>query len=259
MSFARIFVIARNEFLEIIRDRVLYIICFYAIILAIAIRLLPEFAATTENKIFLDFGLVAMSIIGLIVAIFVGTGMVNKEVEKRTILILIAKPVGRGEFIAGKYLGLLAVIAVLITMMTVIFLGFLQLGKITYSSLSIFIAAIFLFLQLTLIAATAIAFGVFSSSLLAITLTFAVYLMGNVTQDLLQFGRLSRNPTVERLSQALYLILPDLSRLNMRNDAVYGLAALSDPTTLIANAGYGLLYSAMLLAIAILIFSQREF
>jgi ABC-type transport system involved in multi-copper enzyme maturation permease subunit len=124
---------------------------------------------------------------------------------------------------------------------------------------SILLAAIFLFLQLTLITAAAITFGVFTSSLLAITLTFAVYLMGNVTPDLLKFGRLSRNPGIERLTQALYLILPDLSRLDLKNDAVYGSQALSDATTLIGNAGYGLLYSAMLLAIAILIFSKREF
>jgi len=259
MSFDRIFVIARNVFQEVIRDRILYIVGFYAVILAVAIRLLPEFAATTENKIFLDFGLVAMSIIGLIVAIFVGTGMVNKEIEKRTILVLIAKPVSRSEFITGKYLGLLAVLAVLIATMTAIYLGFLQFSNISYSAVSILVAAIFLFLQLTLITAMAITFGVFTSSLLAITLTFAVYLMGNVTQDLLQFGRLSHNPGIERLTQALYLILPDLSRLDLKNEAVYGVRALSDTTILIANAGYGLLYSVMLLAIAILIFSQREF
>lgn len=259
MSFDRIFVIARNVFQEVIRDRILYIIGFYALILAVAIRLLPEFAATTENKIFLDFGLVVMSVMGLIVAIFVGTGMVNKEIEKRTVLVLIAKPISRSEFITGKYLGLLAVLAVLIATMTAIYLGFLQFGNVSHSTVSILVAAIFLFLQLTLITAIAITFGVFTSSLLAITLTFAVYLIGNVTQDLLKFGRLSRNPGIEHLTQALYLILPDLSRLDVKNNAVYGLQALSDTTTLITNAGYGLFYSAMLLAIAILIFSQREF
>ncbi|AFY33821.1 ABC transporter permease [Calothrix sp. PCC 7507] len=259
MSFDRIFVIAKNVFQEVIRDRILYIIGFYALILAAAIRLLPEFAATTEGKIFLDFGIVAMSIIGLIVAIFVGTGMVNKEIEKRTILVLVAKPISRSEFITGKYLGLSAVLALLITIMTVIYLAFLQFGNISHPTASILIAAIFIFLQLTLITAVAITFGVFTSSLLAITLTCAVYLMGNITQDLLQFGRLSRNPAIERFTQGVYLILPDLSRLDLKNDAVYGLQALPDATTLITNAGYGLLYSAMLLAIAMLIFSQREF
>ncbi|MBD2519492.1 ABC transporter permease [Nostoc sp. FACHB-973] len=255
----KIFVLAKNVFQEVIRDRILYIIGFYALILAAAFGVLPEFAAATEDKIFLDFGMAAMNAIGLIVTIFVGTGLVNKEIEKRTILVLIAKPVSRSEIIIGKYLGLSAVLAVLIAMMTAIYLLFLQFGNIAHPTASILIAAIFLFLQLSLVTAVAIAFGVFTASLLATVLTFAVYLIGNITQDLVQFGRLSRNLGIERLTQGLFLILPDLSRLDLKNNAVYGLQALPDTTTLIANAGYGLVYSVMLLAIAILIFSQREF
>ncbi|MDF5707556.1 MAG: ABC transporter permease [Nostoc sp. S4] len=255
----RIFVLAKNVFQEVIRDRILYIIGFYALILAAAFGILPQFAAATEDKIFLDFGMAAMNAIGLIVTIFVGTGLVNKEIEKRTVLVLIAKPVSRSEIIVGKYLGLSAVLAVLIATMTVIYLLFLQFGKVAHPTASILIAAIFLFLQLSLITAVAITFGVFTASLLATVLTFAVYLMGNITQDLVQLGRLSRNLGIERLTQALFLILPDLSRLDLKNDAVYGLQALPDTTALIINAGYGLLYSVMLLAIAIVIFSQREF
>ncbi len=259
MTPSKIFVIAKNVFQEVVRDRILYIIGFYAVILAIAIRALPEFAATTENKVFLDFGLVVMSIITLVVTIFIGTGLINKEIDKRTILVLIAKPVSRSEIISGKFLGLSAVLAVLIAIMTAIYLIFLQLGNVPHSTVSLLIAAVFLFFQLSLIAAVAITFGVFTNSLLAIILTFAVYLMGNITQDLLKLGRLSNNPTMERVTQFLYLILPDLSRLDLKNDAVYGLQALPDVTALITNAGYGLLYSAMLLAIAIFIFSRREF
>lgn len=259
MNLGRISVIATNVFREVVRDRILYIVGFYALILAAAIRLLPEFAAATENKIFLDFGLAAMSAIGLIIAIFVGTGLVNKEIEKRTILVLISKPVSRSEFIVGIYLGLLVVLAVLITAMTAIYLTFLQLGKIPHPTDSILVAAIFLFLQLSLITATAITLGVFTSSLLATALTFGIYLMGNITQDLLQLGRMGRNHNIELFTQGLYVILPDLSRLDLKNDAVYGIAALPNSTALISNVGYSLLYSVMLLAIAILIFSRREF
>jgi len=255
----KIFVLAKNVFQEVIRDRILYIIGFYALILAAAFSVLPELAAATEDKIFLDFGMAAMNAIGLIVTVFVGTGLVNKEIEKRTVLVLIAKPVSRSEIIVGKYLGLSAVLAVLIATMTAIYLLFLQFGNIAHPTASILIAAIFLFLQLSLITAAAIAFGVFTASLVATVLTFAVYLMGNVTQDLVQLGRLSRNVGIERLTQGLFLILPDLSRLDLKNEAVYGLQALPDTTALITNAGYGLLYSGMLLAIAIFIFSQREF
>ncbi|MBC5796597.1 MAG: ABC transporter permease [Sphaerospermopsis sp.] len=259
MNAVRTFVMAKNVFQEVIRDRILYIIGFYAIILAVANRAIFEFAATTQDKIFLDVGLAVMNVIGLIVAVFIGTGLVNKEIEKRTIFMLIAKPISRSEFITSKYLGLSGVLGVLLASMTFIYLVFLQLGKMSYPLPSILLAILFLFLQLTLITAVAVTLGVFTSSLIATALTFAVYLMGNITKDLVALGRLSENTAVERITQGLYLILPDLSRLDLKNDAVYGLQAIPDTITLLSNAGYGLLYSFMLLAIAILIFLKKEF
>ncbi len=259
MNFNRAFVLATNVFREVVRDRILYIIGLYALVVAVAMRLLPEFAASTQDKMLPDFGLAAMSAIGTIVAVFVGTGLVNKEIEKRTILMLIAKPVSRTEFITGKFLGLSCVLAVLVAAMTAIFLLALQVAKVSYSIESIAIASIFLLLQLCLLGAIAITMGVFTSSLLATALTFGVYLMGNITQDLLKLGSLSRNLGVERLTQALYLLLPDLARLDFKNDAVYGLHALPNSTTLIASALYSVLYSVMLLALSIFVFSRREF
>jgi ABC-type transport system involved in multi-copper enzyme maturation permease subunit len=259
MNFGRIFVLAKNVFLEMVRDRILYIIGFYALILVGAKFILPELAAASEDKMLLDFGLAAMSVLGTIIAIFVGTGLINKEIEKRTILVLIAKPVSRSEFIAGKFFGLSAVLALLIVTMTGLYLICLQVAQISYSLPSILIAIVFLLLQLCLITAVAITFGVFTSSLLATALTFGVYLMGNATQDLLKLSGNNGNSSIKHLTQALYLILPDLSRLDLKNSAVYGLQALPNQTTLFTSAGYGLLYSSMLLAIAILIFSRREF
>ena len=259
MSLGRILTISSNVFREVIRDRILYIIGLYALLLVVAIMLLPEVAATTEDKIFLDFGLAAMSVLGLIVAVFVGTGLVNKEIEKRTVLVLIAKPVSRVEFIAGKHVGLAAVLALLVIVMTAIYLFILQMWQVSYPLGSILLAALYLFLQLCLITAVAIALGVFTSSVLATLLSFAIYLMGNFSQDLVEIGRLSRNPNVENITQGLYLILPDLSRLDLKNQAVYGAELLPHPLTLVANAGYGLLYTVLVLAIAVLIFSRREF
>lgn len=259
MSPGRIFVLATNVFTEIVRDRILYIIAFYGIILLALEYLLPELAAATEQKMFPDFGLAAMSILGLIVAVFVGTGLIHKEIEKRTILMLIAKPVSRSEFVIGKYLGLIVVLTLLITIMTAIFLGFLHHGKIDYSIASILIFVFFLLLQLSLITAVALALSVFTSQLLATALTFAVYLMGNISRDLLELGRQSRNISVERLTQALYLIVPDLSRLDLKNDVIYGLQAFPNPQALVFDAGYSLIYCIMILALTILIFSQREF
>jgi ABC-type transport system involved in multi-copper enzyme maturation permease subunit len=259
MSLARIFTIARNVFYEVVRDRILWIIGFYALLLVAAMQLLPQIAGATEEKMILDFGLAAMSVLGLIVAIFIGTGLVNKEIEKRTVLVLIAKPISRSEIIAGKHLGLSAVLASLITAMTIIYIVLLQLRQIPYPFGSIILASLYLFLQLCLVCAIAIALGVFTSSVLATLLSFGVYLMGNLSQDLVSFGRLSKNPGLENLTRNLYLVLPDLSRLDLKNQAVYGSEALPDSLTLITNASYGLVYTVLVLAIASAIFSQREF
>jgi ABC-type transport system involved in multi-copper enzyme maturation permease subunit len=253
----RIWAIASNGFREVIRDRVLYIIGFFALLLVIALRLLPEVAATTENKILIDFGLGAIDLLGVIVAVFVGTNLINKEIEKRTVLVLIPKPLNRAEFIIGKHLGLVGVLAVLIVAMTLIYLILLSFSKVEYPLGSILVSTLYLFLELCLITAVALMFGVFTSSLLAALLTFGVYLMGNLSPDLLKFGNLSQNSSVQMLTQGLYLVLPDLSRLNLKNEAVYGL--LPSPLTLLSNGLYGLFYTVLLLAIAILIFSRREF
>jgi ABC-type transport system involved in multi-copper enzyme maturation permease subunit len=257
MSFGRIWAIASNGFREVIRDRVLYLIGFFALLLVIALRLLPEIAATTENKILIDFGLGAISLLGVIVAVFVGTGLINKEIEKRTVLVLIPKPVSRAEFIIGKHLGLSGVLAVLVVAMTVIYLILLSFNKIEYPLGTILVSTLYMFLELCLITAVALMFGVFTSSLLAALLTFGVYLMGNLSPDILKLGSLSRNSSIQTLTQSLYLVLPDLSRLNLKNEAVYGL--LPSPQTLLSNGAYGLFYTVLLLAIAILIFSRREF
>ena len=257
MSMGRIWAIASNGFREVIRDRVLYLIGLFALLLVIALRLLPEVAATTENKILIDFGLAAINGLGVIVAVFAGTGLINKEIEKRTLLVLIPKPVNRAEFIIGKHLGLSAVLAVLIVAMTAIYFVLLSFSKIDYPVGSILVAILYLFLELSLVAAVALLFGVFTSSLLATLLTFGVYLMGNLSTDLVTLGNLSRNSNIQTLTQGLFLVLPNLSLLNLKNKAVYNL--LPSPLELLGNGVYGLVYTVMLLAIAILIFSRREF
>jgi len=257
MNLHRTLVITGNVFREVIRDRVLYLVGLFAVILVACVRLLPEVAATTENKITLDVGLAAMGLLGLVIAVFVGTGLVNKEIEKRTVFVLVAKPISRAEFIVGKHLGLSAVLGVLVAFMTALYMGILSLSHVPYPTGNILVSSFYLFLQLSLLTAVAIAFGVFTSSLLATLLTFAVYLMGNFSRDLVTLGALSKNPAVENLTKSIYLVLPDLARLDLKNQAVYG--QLPGLDVLLLNAGYGVLYTVVLLAIATLIFSAREF
>ncbi|MBD2040094.1 ABC transporter permease [Microcoleus sp. FACHB-672] len=257
MNLSRILTIAIHVFWEVLRERVLYIVGFFLIVFPSAILLLKEFSVGTEKKIILDFGIALIGLLGLVVAVFVGTGLINKEIEKRTVLVTISKPVSRSEFIIGKHLGLSAVLALLVTLMTVIYLVILSLYQVKYPIGSILVAALYLFFELSLLAAVAILFGVFTSSLLATSLTISVYVMGHLSRDLLQLGDISKNPTIKNVTQGIYLVLPDLARLDLKNQAVYGI--LPPPTELLFNAGYGLLYIVLLLAIANLIFWRREF
>ncbi|HEY9906022.1 MAG TPA: ABC transporter permease [Thermosynechococcaceae cyanobacterium] len=257
VNLNRTLVIAANVFREVIRDRVLYLVGLFALVLFAAARLLPEVSAATENKIILDVGLAAMALLSLVIAVFVGTGLVNKEIEKRTVLVLMAKPISRAEFIVGKHLGLTAVLAVLVTVMTALYMGVLSLYRIPYPVAPIALSSLYLLLQLSLITAVAIVFGVFTSSLLAALLTFAVYLMGNFSRDLVTLGALSKNPTIESFTRTLYLVLPDLARLDLKNQAVHNLIPGVD--VLLTNAAYGLLYIVVLLVISTLIFTVKEF
>ncbi len=257
MNVVRIWTIAANGFREVIRDRIFYIIGFFTLVLIIALRLLPEVALSADKKIFLDFGLGAIGFLSALVAIFVGTGLVNKEIEKRTVLVLIPKPLTRAELIVGKHLGLVAVLAVLVGVMTAIYLSLLGLSQIYYPTGTILVSLLYLLIELGLLIAVALMFGVLSSSLLGTLLTFGVYLMGHFSQDLVKLSELTENPGIKFLTQTLYLIIPDLSRLNLRNEAVYGL--LPAPVTLWSNALYGIVYTVLLLTITIFIFSRREF
>jgi ABC-type transport system involved in multi-copper enzyme maturation permease subunit len=254
-----VFVIATNVFREVIRDRVLYLIAFFVVLLVAAAVLLREVSVGSDGKILLDLSLAAIELLGLVVAIFVGTGLVNKEIEKRTVLVLMAKPISRAEFILGKHLGLAAVLAVLVAAMTVINLVILNVRQVPYSLPSLLLTALYQFFELSLIVAVALLFGVFTSSLLATLLTFAVYLMGHLSRDLVALGKLSENSQLQQLTQSLYLLLPDLSRLDLKNQAVYGLQLLPTAIDLLSNALYGAVYTGLLLTIAVLIFARRQF
>jgi ABC-type transport system involved in multi-copper enzyme maturation permease subunit len=257
MSLVRIWAVASNGFREVIRDRIFYLIAFFSLLLAFALRLLPEIAVGTHEKIFLDLGLASISLFGAIIAIFVGTNLINKEIEKRTVLVLIPKPLSRSELIVGKHLGLTCVLAVIIAAMTGIFLLLLTFTKINYSLGNLLISQFYLLLELALLTAVALTFGSFTSSLLATLLSFGTFLMGHVSREMLELGKITKNENIEAISQAIYLILPDLERLNLKNQVVYGL--LPSVPDLLMNALYGIVYTAVLLAIAILIFSRREF
>lgn len=257
MNITRILAIATNGFREVIRDRILYVIGFFVLLLVLASRILPPIAVSADEKIFLDLGIGGISLLGAIVAIFVGTGLINKEIEKRTVLILIPKPLTTTEFIVGKHLGLSAVLTVLVAIMTIVYFSLMSLLTINYPLQSLLIAIGYILLELALLTAVAMTFGVFTSSILATLLSFGVFIMGHLSRDLLQLGKITENPGIEKITKTLFLILPDLERLNLKNEAVYNI--LPSTGELVSSLIYAILYIVLLLTITIVIFSRRQF
>ncbi|HIK11188.1 MAG TPA: ABC transporter permease subunit [Oscillatoriaceae cyanobacterium M33_DOE_052] len=254
---SRTLAISRNLFWEVLRQRVLYLIGFFALFLLSSLRLISEIAIGTEDKIITDLGISGIGVFGLIVAVFVGTEMINKEIEKRTILVLLAKPISRSELIVGKHLGLAAVLALLIAITTMIYFAILSANNIDYQLGSILVAMVYIFLELSLLTAFAIAFGVLTSGLLGSLLTFGIYLMGHLSPDIVKAGALTENPAIITLTKYLYLILPDLTKLDLKNMAVYG--QLPPLPTLAFNAVYAIFYTVLVLSITTLAFRRREF
>ncbi len=254
---ARITTISTNVFREVIRDRILYLLALYGIVMMLAVRLLPEISAATERKILPDLGLALMQVMGLLLAVFVGTNLVNKEIEKRTVLVLIAKPVSRTEFILGKHLGLTGVLGVLVIIMTAIYMAIMTFAKVPVVPHEILLHSLFLWLQLSLVTAIALLFGVFTGPILGIMMTLGVYLMGTLSRDMVTFAKISKSPDLERVAGWLYLILPDMGRLDLKNQVVYHL--IPDSMSLLKSGGYGLLYIVLVLSFTSLIFSRREF
>ena len=259
ISVGRVGAIASNVIRELWRAKVSYFLAAYGLLLVLGMALLPEIAAgNTAGKILLDVALAGASLLGLAVAVFTGTRLLDREIERRTILLSMAKPLSRTEFILGKHLGLsivLALVALVATAFGVLVL--LPTGGMDLAWNAIGVTTLFSIVELILMAAIALLFSVLTNGVLASGLTLAVYFMGHLSQDLLTIGVQLETPGLRQLTEVLYLILPDLERLNLKNLAVYGI--LPDSTTLGLNALYGGAYIVIVLCLTTFIFARREF
>ena len=261
--------IAVNTFRESVRDKVLYNLVFFAILLMAASYLIGQLTAGQDVKIIKDLGLAAMSVFGLFIAVFIGIGLVSKEVERRSIYSLLAKPVTRPQIVLGKYLGLTFTLAVNMTIMTVAF--YAVLAYMNWSTPSnirraweapaldpmMLTAVGLIFVQLLVITAIATFFSTFSSPILSAALTFGLFVAGQFSTDLRNFQDVVQSPAASRIAATVYWVLPNLSQFDVKAQVVHaqpvamGYVAM---TTL-----YAALYVAMLLAISITIFSRRDF
>ena len=258
-AFGRIIAIARNAFREAVRDRVLYNLVLFVLLLTAAAIFIGELSGGQERKVIVDLGLSAMLLFGAFIAIFVGVGLVYKEIEKRTIYAIFSKPVGRGEFLIGKYLGLCLTLLV-----NVVVMGLGVSLALVYVSrgwdplvLVIWPAVLLIYLELMIITAIALLFSSFSSPALSALLTFFVFIIGHFSADLKSLATSMGSVAARALFAALYYLLPNLSNYSFITPAAHGQSPAA--SFILVTMLYAIFYVAVILATATLIFSRRNF
>jgi ABC-type transport system involved in multi-copper enzyme maturation permease subunit len=261
--------IAVNVFRESVRDKVLYNLVIFAILLIGASYLLGQLTAGQDVKIIKDLGLAATSTFGLFIAVFIGIGLVSKEVERRSVYSLLAKPIHRYQLVLGKFAGLTLTLAVNVAIMAAALYAVLMymswgVGPDVQRSWDApaldpaLLKAIGLILvELLLITAIALFFSTFSTPILSAAFTFGVFIVGHFSADLRNFDQVVDSPTAASLARGLYWVLPNLAQFDIKSQVVHG-----DRVPigyLLVASGYAVLYIGMLLSIAMYVFSRRDF
>jgi ABC-type transport system involved in multi-copper enzyme maturation permease subunit len=261
--------IAINVFRESVRDKVLYNLVFFAILLIGASYLLGQLTAGQDVKIIKDLGLSATLLFGVFIAVFIGIGLVSKEVERRSIYSLMAKPIHRHQVVFGKYMGLTLTLAVNVAIMAAALyavLAYMSWGvgadvqrawDAPAMDPAMLKAIALIFVELMLVTAIALFFSTFSSPMLSAAFAFGFFIVGHFSADLRNFDQVVDSAAAVAVARGLYWILPNLSAFDIKAQVVH---AQPVPMGYMAfTIGYAMLYIGVVLTIATLVFSRRDF
>jgi Cu-processing system permease protein len=254
-GLTRVLAVASNTFRETVRERVLYNLVFFAILMTLSGLLLGQLSIRQDEKIIKDLGLAAMDGFGTLIAIFVGVGLVSKEIDRRSLFPLLAKPVRRSEFLLGKFAGLAFTLLVNVAVMAGgLYATLVLTGRRPDAGV---LAAVYtIFLGLCMTVAVALLFSVFTSAALATVCTVSLVVAGRYA-DVLQHVREAAPGAPAWLVQAVYYAVPNFHLLDVKDHVVYG-----DPVgarALAALTAYAVVYMAVVLGIALFAFERREF
>ena len=251
----RVLVIGFNTFRENLREKLLYNLVIFALLIMGSSILLERLSLGDTSRLILDLGLASINIFGVLIAIFIGIGLVSKEIDKKTIYTIISKPVSRSEFLLGKYLGL----SITLFVNTLIMFAGLLLVLLYMDvpiGLLLFKAVFLIFLELMVITAVALLFSTFTTPTLSAIFTLAIYVIGHLTGDLKDLGAKLQGGGRLFLT-ALYYIMPNLENFNIKGRVIHHLDIGGGELALIL--AYGVLYTTLLLLLAAVIFQRRDF
>jgi ABC-type transport system involved in multi-copper enzyme maturation permease subunit len=254
---ARIGHIASNTFREAVRDRVLYNLIAFALLMSGGAILVGQISIDIERLVVVNLGLTAVSLFGVVIAIFIGIGLVSKEIDKKTLYTVLSRPVRRWEFIVGKFIGLAGTLAVNTFFMAIgVFAALLYVShRLQAGDGWILVALYFIVLQFLIVTALALLFSSFSSPLLSAVFAFSLFIIGSFAEDLRGFAGMAHGLGRWLATAAAYLV-PNLSALNVINSVAHAQPVASQ--LIVANSVYALLYSGMALCGAVLIFERRN-
>src|SRR5271170_7043202 len=253
----RILHIAANTFREAVRDRVLYNLIAFALLISGAAILVGQISIGIERLVVINLGLTAVSLFGVVIAIFIGIGLVSKEIDKRTLYTVLSRPVQRWEFVVGKFFGLTGTLVVNTFFMAFgVFLALLYIAhKFEKMDLWVLVALYFIVLQFLIVCALALFFSSFSTPLMSAVFTFALFVVGSLAEDLRGFASITHG-VGGWLATAIAYLVPNFSALNVISQVAHG-----DPVPgrlILYNSLYAVLYSTMAISGAVLIFQRRN-
>ena len=220
-SLVRIHALAANTFREAIRNKLLYSLLAFSIVMIGAGVLLATLSYVEVEEILQDMGMAAIRLFSAGIAIFVGVGLIHNEVERRTIYTILSKPVSRSEFLVGKWAGLTFTVWSQLLLMAI---AFAVVSSLAGASLTVDHgwAIALIGLELMVLVAIATFFSSFTTPMLASLYTFGLWLIGHLSRDLYLLGQQSDRDSVGRLAATLYAVLPDFEIFNKTLEAVHG-------------------------------------
>ena len=250
------FAIAQNTVREVVRQRMVLVLALFGVALVGASQVLSPIALGEGQKVVTDFGLAGSSLLATLLAVMLGSNLLHKELERRTIYAVMAKPIRRSEFLLGKFLGLWVTSAALVAGMTAIVFALLSVVYretpwLLLGSLALTVV------ELGVITAVVVFFSAFTTPALTAFFTIATIVAGHFADDLRYFATQGASVWITRTTEAVYWLLPHLSLFNARGQVVHGIAV--EPERLAFATAYGLLYMMALLIAAGAIFERREF
>ncbi|MBW2716751.1 MAG: ABC transporter permease, partial [Deltaproteobacteria bacterium] len=224
----RIWAIAVNTSREAVRNKLLYTLMFFALAMMLFGVVLSTLSYVERERMVQDFAFASMRLFSVAIAIFVGVGLIHKEVDRRTVYTILSKPLSRAEFLFGKYLGLLLIIWLQVAIMALFFAGvsLLMGAPLGFTHLA---ALALTGVELALVVALATLFSSFTTPLLASFYSCGIWIAGHLTRDLRDLGANSSSAFVRETTTWMHRILPDLESFNLSIQAAHQLpVAASD-------------------------------